>query len=173
MKGDRRFVASMLLPTFFFLICFYAYPTLYNLMNSFTDLSLFGMRKGGAWVGFENYWELVTSRDFRNVLWNTIVWLTFIGVSVRILLGLALAFLLTSRTIRKYRLQTISRVLLLALDFRRHLFEHRDQRFEASLEGGPVPRIAFGRDLLAAGSPTRTLTPLSRRFSACAWPCEP
>ena len=113
MKGDRRFVATMLLPTFFFLICFYAYPTLYNVMNSFTDLSLFGMRKGGAWVGFENYWELVTSRDFRNVLWNTIVWLTFIGVSVRILLGLALAFLLTSRTIRKYRLQTISRVLLL------------------------------------------------------------
>ena len=112
MKGDRRFVASMLLPTFFFLICFYAYPTLYNAMNSFTDLSLFGMRKGGAWVGFENYWELVTSRDFRSVLWNTIVWLTIIGVSVRILLGLALAFLLTSRTIRKYRLQTISRVLL-------------------------------------------------------------
>ena len=80
MKGDKRFVASMLLPTFFFLICFYAYPTLYNLMNSFTDLSLFGMRKGGAWVGFENYWELLTSRDFRSVLWNTVVWLTFVGV---------------------------------------------------------------------------------------------
>jgi len=45
MKGDRRFVASMLVPTFFFLICFYAYPTLYNLMNSFTDLSLFGAGK--------------------------------------------------------------------------------------------------------------------------------
>ena len=31
MRGDRRFVVSMLLPTFFFLICFYLYPTLYNL----------------------------------------------------------------------------------------------------------------------------------------------
>ncbi len=113
MKGDSRFVVTMLVPTFFFLICFYLYPTLYNLNNSFTDLSLFGMKKGGEWIGLENYLELLTSRDFRNVLFNTVIWLTVVGVTVRIVLGLALAFLLTSRTIRKYRLQTISRVLLL------------------------------------------------------------
>ncbi|MHB2169709.1 carbohydrate ABC transporter permease [Alsobacter sp. R-9] len=113
MKGDNRFVVTMLVPTFFFLVCFYLYPTLYNLNNSFTDLSLFGMRKGGEWIGLENYWELLTSRDFRNVLFNTVVWLTVVGVTVRIVLGLGLAFLLTSRTVRKYRLQTISRVLLL------------------------------------------------------------
>ena len=49
-------------PAFFFLICFYVYPTVFNIANSLTDLSLFG---------------------------------------------------LTSRTIRKYRLQTVCRVLLL------------------------------------------------------------
>jgi multiple sugar transport system permease protein len=113
MKGERRFVVTMLLPTFFFLICFYLYPTLYNLTNSVTDLSLFAMRKGGDWIGIDNYVELVTSGDFRNVLFNTVVWLTLVGVTVRIVLGLALAFLLTSRTVRKYKLQTISRVLLL------------------------------------------------------------
>lgn len=113
MQGDRRYVVTMLLPTFFFLVCFYLYPTLYNIENSFTDLSLFGMRQGGEWIGVANYVELVTSREFRNVLFNTVVWLTVIGVSVRILIGLALAFLLSSRTVRKYRLQTVSRVLLL------------------------------------------------------------
>jgi multiple sugar transport system permease protein len=113
MSGSRRFVWTMLLPAFFFLVCFYVYPTLFNIENSFTDLSLFGLRRGGAWVGLDNYLELVTSPDFRRVLWNTVVWLTVVGVAVRILLGLALAFLLTSRTIRKYRLQTASRVLLL------------------------------------------------------------
>jgi multiple sugar transport system permease protein len=113
MKGERRFVVTMLLPTFFFLVCFYLYPSLYNLSNSMTDLSLFGMRKGGDWIGLDNYWELLTSRDFRSVMFNTVVWLTVVGVTVRIVLGLALAFLLTSRTVRKYRLQTISRVLLL------------------------------------------------------------
>lgn len=113
MNGERRFVVTMLLPTFFLIVCFYLYPTLYNVSNSFTDLSLFAMRKGGDWIGIDNYVELVTSRDFRNVLFNTVIWLTVVGVTVRIVLGLALAFLLTSRTIRKYRLQTVSRVLLL------------------------------------------------------------
>lgn len=113
MTGERRFVVTMLVPTFFFIVCFYLYPTIYNVSNSLTDLSLFGLRKGGTWIGLENYFELVTSPDFRRVLFNTVVWLTVIGVTVRILLGLALAFLLTSRTVRKYRLATVSRVLLL------------------------------------------------------------
>src|SRR5258706_4892685 len=113
MTGSRRFIVTMLVPAFFFLICFYIYPTVFNIENSVTDLSLFGLKSGGSWVGIENYVELVTSCDFHRVLWNTVVWLTVIGVTVRIVLGLGLAFLLTSRTIRKYRLQTISRVLLL------------------------------------------------------------
>lgn len=113
MSASHRFVVTMLLPAFFFLVCFYLYPTLFNIETSFTDLSLFGLKRGGRWIGVDNYLELVTSRDFQRVLWNTVVWLTLVGVAVRILLGLGLAFLLTSRTIRKYRLQTVSRVLLL------------------------------------------------------------
>ena len=113
MQGDRRFIVTMLVPTFFFLICFYIYPTVFNIENSLTDLSLFGMKTGGAWVGLDNYFELMASPDFHRVLWNTAIWLTLIGVGVRIVLGLALAFLLTSRTLKKYRLETVSRVLLL------------------------------------------------------------
>ncbi|MGL4239709.1 MAG: carbohydrate ABC transporter permease [Beijerinckiaceae bacterium] len=113
MKGDRSFIVTMLVPTFFFLICFYAYPFLFNVENSFTDLSLFGLRAGGDWVGVSNYMELIASPDFRRVLWNTVIWLTVIGVAVRIILGLMLALLMTSRTIRKYRLSTLCRVLLI------------------------------------------------------------
>jgi multiple sugar transport system permease protein len=98
---------------FFFLICFYIYPTVFNVANSLTDLSLFGLKRGGAWVRVDNYVELVTSPDFRRLLWNTVIWLTAVGVTVRLLAGLGLALLLTSRTIRKYRLQTVCRVLLL------------------------------------------------------------
>jgi multiple sugar transport system permease protein len=100
-------------PTFFFLVSFYLYPTLFNLETSFTDLSLFGLKKGADWVGVDNYVELFRSGDFRRVLWNTIVWLTLVGVGVRILLGLALAFLLNSATLARWRLQTVSRVLLI------------------------------------------------------------
>ena len=110
---ERGFLVAALAPPFFFLICFYVYPTIFNIENSLTDLSLFGLRRGGDWVGIENYAELLSSADFRRVLWNTVVWLTLVGVSVRILLGLALAFLLNSATLRRWRLATISRVLLI------------------------------------------------------------
>ena len=112
-RGERPFIIFMLMPAFFFLIMFYIYPTLFNLQNSFTDLSLFGLKKGGDWVGVDNYVELVTSSDFRRVLFNTVIWLTVVGVAVRIILGLGLALLLDSKVLRKYRLTTISRVLLL------------------------------------------------------------
>lgn len=112
-RGDRPFIIFMLIPAFFFLIMFYVYPTLFNLQNSFTNLSLFGLKKGGDWVGIDNYVELVTSNDFRRVLFNTVIWLTLVGVAVRIILGLGLALLLDSKVLKKYRLTTISRVLLL------------------------------------------------------------
>lgn len=111
--SGRGFVTFALVPAFFFLICFYVYPTIFNIENSFTDLSLFGLQRGGDWVGTENYVELFTSADFRRVLWNTVVWLTIVGVSVRIVLGLALAFLLNSLTLKRWRLQTIARVMLI------------------------------------------------------------
>lgn len=111
--AERGFLWFALVPTFFFLVSFYLYPTLFNLETSFTDLSLFGLKKGADWVGVDNYVELFRSGDFRRVLWNTIVWLTLVGVGVRILLGLALAFLLNSATLARWRLQTVSRVLLI------------------------------------------------------------
>lgn len=111
--SERRFLLVALLPTFFFLACFYVYPTVFNLETSATDLSLFGLKKGGEWVGLDNYVELLASGDFRRVLWNTVVWLTVVGVGVRILLGLALAFLLNSPVLKKWRLQTFARILLI------------------------------------------------------------
>ena len=110
---QRRFLLVALVPTFFFLACFYIYPTVFNLETSFTDLSLFGLRKGGDWVGIDNYVEILASGDFRRVVWNTVIWLTVVGVTVRIALGLALAFLLNSPVLKRWRLQTLARILLI------------------------------------------------------------
>ena len=68
MKGTRWFVTTMLTPAFFFLVCFYLYPTVFNITNSLTDLSLFGLKRGGRWIGIDNYIELVTSPDFPHTL---------------------------------------------------------------------------------------------------------
>jgi multiple sugar transport system permease protein len=112
-RGDRPFIAFLLIPAFFFLGMFYVYPMAFNLQVSLTDLSLFGLRRGGTWVGIGNYAELLASPQFARVLYNTTVWLTLIGVSIRIVLGVALAFLVNSETLRKYRLTTLFQVLLI------------------------------------------------------------
>ncbi len=107
------FVPLVLGPVLLLLAAFYLYPAVFNLANSFTDLSLYGLKRGGAWIGLDNYWELVTSAEFRLVLWNTVVWLTLVGVGVRMVLGLLLALLINSRTVAKYRLTTLCRLSLI------------------------------------------------------------
>jgi multiple sugar transport system permease protein len=71
------------------------------------------MRDGGRFIGLANYRELFTSNDFLRVLWNTAFWLTFIGVSARIVIGLCLGLLLNSRTVAKYGLRTLARLALI------------------------------------------------------------
>jgi multiple sugar transport system permease protein len=112
-QTPRAFLVFALVPAFFFLTAFYVYPTIFNIETSLTDLSLFTLRRGGSWVGVENYIELLTSPDFRRVMFNTVVWLTLAGVTARILLGLGLAFLLNSDTLRRWKLTTAARILLI------------------------------------------------------------
>jgi multiple sugar transport system permease protein len=112
-SAPRSFLAFALVPAFFFLAAFYVYPTVFNVETSLTDLGIFTLRKGGDWIGVENYVELLTSPDFSRVMFNTVVWLTLVGVTVRIVLGLALAFLLNSRTARRFGLTTPARLLLI------------------------------------------------------------
>ena len=113
MKGERQFVVTMLAPIFLILICFYLYPTVFNFYNSFTDLSLLGLRRGGSFIGLGNYAKLLGSADFYRVLWNTAVWLTAVSVALRVVLGFGVALLLNSEPVRKYRLVTLSRLILL------------------------------------------------------------
>jgi multiple sugar transport system permease protein len=103
----------MLGPTLALLLLFYGYPTFDNLRISFTDLSLLGLKRGGAWVGFDNYREFFGSGDFGHVLFNTIVWLTATSVAMRLLLGLGVAVLLNSEALRRLRMTTVARFALL------------------------------------------------------------
>ena len=93
-KEERFLIIMMLAPMMAVLISFYLYPTFYNLYNSFTDLSLLGLKKGGAYIGFDNYIRLFQDKAFGRLLWNTFFWLTFVSVSLRLVFGILLALLL-------------------------------------------------------------------------------
>ena len=104
---------AMLAPAFVILALFYVYPTVQNLAQSFTDLSLLGLKRGGRFVGLDNYREFVDSREFGHLLFNTVVWLTVLSVGVRLLLGLGMALLLNSRLLARWRLATVAKLAVL------------------------------------------------------------
>jgi multiple sugar transport system permease protein len=71
------------------------------------------MKRGGSWIGWENYREFLNSRDFRHVLFNTLVWLTATSVFVRLLMGLGIAVLLNTTALKHLRMATAARFALL------------------------------------------------------------
>ncbi|MGE4610799.1 MAG: sugar ABC transporter permease [Paracoccaceae bacterium] len=110
---EKLTIFLMLLPTFLILVGFYLYPTLYNLELSFTDITLLKLRKGGDFVGLENYSEFLSSSSFFDIAINTVVWLTAISVVCRLFLGLLFALLLNSNFLKNMRMTTIARLILL------------------------------------------------------------
>jgi multiple sugar transport system permease protein len=112
MRRERMFIGAMLAPAFLILGVFYVYPMLYNLDVSFTDLSLLRLRQGGSFVGFDNYRDLLTSRELGHVLFNTVVWLTALSVAVRLVLGLAMALLLNSPVLQRLKVGTAAKLAI-------------------------------------------------------------
>jgi multiple sugar transport system permease protein len=110
----ERFVLTVLLaPAVILLILFYGYPVVDNLWISFTDLSLLGMKKGGTFVGFANYHEILQSGQLGHLIFNTLIWLTATSVVVRLLMGLGIAVLLNSQALKRVRMDTFTRFALL------------------------------------------------------------
>lgn len=112
MKGQGRFIAFMLAPAFAALLLFYVYPTFYNFFVSFTDLNLLRMRRGGNFIGLDNYRELMTSRDFGQVLFNTFFWLTLLSVGLRLLIGLGMALLIDSPVLARLKIGTVAKLAI-------------------------------------------------------------
>jgi multiple sugar transport system permease protein len=113
MRGERLFIALMLAPALLILAAFYAYPTLHNVAISLTDLSLLRLKRGGSWVGLDNYREFLGGPDFGHLLFNTVVWLTALSVFLRLLVGLGMALLLNSPVLRRVRLGTLAKLAIL------------------------------------------------------------
>lgn len=112
-RRERITAFLMLLPCFVVIVGFYLYPTMYNLEISLTDLSLLKLRQGGNFVGAANYREFFTNDQLWTLVLNTVFWLTFVTVALRLLLGLAIALLIQSKRLKRWRMTAIVRLALI------------------------------------------------------------
>ena len=75
-----------ILPAYAAVTMYLLYPTVLTVINSFKD------RFSHQWVGTDNYRQLLGSTQFRQTMFNTVLWIVIVP-AVSIILGLAVATL--------------------------------------------------------------------------------
>ena len=73
-------------PAFLAIVLYLVYPAILTTINAFKD------RSSTEWVGFENFTELFGSPQFRDTLFNTLLWIVVVP-ALTVVLGLAVATL--------------------------------------------------------------------------------
>lgn len=112
-RRRRRLVVGLIAPAAAVLVFFFIVPSIYNLRLGFLDLDLAGLARGGRFVGAANYSALFRDAHARLALKNTVLWLTLVTVAARLIIGMAVALLLNSAALRRWRLLGIARALVL------------------------------------------------------------
>ncbi|MFJ6725979.1 carbohydrate ABC transporter permease [Streptomyces sp. NPDC091281] len=111
-RRDRRDrVAQWLFvaPAVLYLVAFFGYPVLQNLVTAFQDYDTSSLYTGHApFAGLRNYQEVLTSGRFGGLLWNTVVF-TVVSMAAQFAIGLALALFFS----RRFPLNGVVRALLL------------------------------------------------------------
>lgn len=75
-----------ILPAYLAISVYLLYPAVLSIINSFKG------RRSTDWVGTQNYTELLGSHDFRQTLYNTLLWIIIVPAA-SVVLGLAIATL--------------------------------------------------------------------------------
>ena len=99
--AHRAFIAFLVVPSFLILVAVVFYPFVYNVVISFSNMSLRHIRDWSI-IGFQQYYKVFfepTQPDFYVVFLKTIIW-TAVNVAFHVGLGVMLALLLNQRDIR-------------------------------------------------------------------------
>jgi len=99
--AHRAFIAFLVVPSFVILVAVVFYPFVYNVVISFSNMSLRHIRDWSI-IGFQQYYKVFfepTQPDFYVVFLKTIIW-TAVNVAFHVGLGVMLALLLNQRDIK-------------------------------------------------------------------------
>jgi ABC-type sugar transport system permease subunit len=84
---ERRTAYYMVLPSLLIILIIAFFPILSGIVLSLTDSTVAGF---GSFVGFENYTEMFQNPDFREGLYNTVIF-TVVSVAMEFIIGLGIA----------------------------------------------------------------------------------
>ncbi len=94
-KGEKRFIALMIIPSVLVVLIFTYYPLFQGFRMAFQHYTLFNLNNI-QWIGFENFAELFDPSPgnmFYNTLWNTFKWVA-VSLGSQFFIGFLIALLL-------------------------------------------------------------------------------
>jgi len=92
MSNQQRFALLLVLPAAVVIAAVVVYPFVYNLVLSFSNMSLLHIRDWQL-IGPRQYQKVLSEPRFYTILWKTLVW-TVVNVSFHVTIGVALALIL-------------------------------------------------------------------------------
>jgi len=110
---ELRWGLIFISPAIVFFVVFWALPVLLAIYYSVANWSI---GSDWEWVGLSNYVELVQDPLFLNAAWNS-VRISFMSVSVSLVLALGIAWMLTDRGIRGSRLFLVAFMVPVVTDW--------------------------------------------------------
>lgn len=154
----RRLVAALFLgPAILYMVLFFGYPVIQNVIMSFQHYTISTFFTGEApWAGFTNYSEVLGSPLFRTALFNTVVF-TVGSIAGQFLLGLGLALFFR----RRFPLSGALRSLILLPWLIPLIASSAVWKWLLDTDSGALNRVLVGSGLADSGIPWLTDTNLA------------
>lgn len=104
---------ALIAPGLIMLVLLFGVPAVYNVWLSLHKVTPFDALGDGPFVGWQNFRAVLSNPLTALSVKNTVLWLTLLTVTLRLVLGLAIALLLQARVLRRLRLLGLCRTLVL------------------------------------------------------------
>jgi multiple sugar transport system permease protein len=109
----RRQPYVLLTPALLVMALLFLFPAIYNVILAFQKLTPYDAPGDAVWVGLQNFREVFTDPQTGRSAFNTVFWLTAVTVAIRLVAGMALALLLQSPVLERWKVRGVCRTLVL------------------------------------------------------------
>jgi multiple sugar transport system permease protein len=109
----RRQPYVLLTPALLVMALLFLFPAIYNVILAFQKLTPYDAPGDAVWVGLQNFRDVFTDPQTGRSAFNTVFWLTAVTVAIRLVAGMALALLLQSPVLERWKVRGVCRTLVL------------------------------------------------------------
>jgi multiple sugar transport system permease protein len=103
----------LLSPALLVMAALFLFPAIYNVVLAFQELTPYDAPSDAKWVGWSNFSSLLHNPETGRSAFNTVFWLTVVTVAIRLVIGMALALLLQSQVLQRWKLRGVARTMVL------------------------------------------------------------